>query len=186
NGQQHVGRFLLHRDAVVDRLRRELGRRFVYAVVDVDIGEVEVGADFERAGQNVAPVAGGFRGHVDHVLGAVDFGFDVGSDRFLDGLRVRAGIVDFHLDGRRRDLRVLGDGQRENADAARNEDDERDDDGKNGTVNEELCHSYFDLVAYPFSSVAGCVVGDTTMPGLTFCRPSATTRSPAFTPSVTM
>ena len=44
------------------------------------------------------------------------------------GFGVRAGVVDFDFDRRRRDLRILRDRQSADAEAARDQDDQRDDD----------------------------------------------------------
>ena len=48
----------------------------------------------------------------------------VGRDGLFDCLSVRAGVIDFDFDGRRGDLRILGDRQRANTDPAGNHDDE--------------------------------------------------------------
>jgi len=56
----------------------------------------------------------------------------------LDRERVRAGVVRLYLNLRRRDLRILRDRQGENADAADQRHQDRDDDCDDWAPDEEL------------------------------------------------
>src|SRR6516225_8140471 len=91
---------------------------------------------------------------VDHALGAVHLRVDGRGDRLLDGDRVGAGVHGGRLDLGRRDLGELCDGQAEHHHGA----------------------------AAAGADVSG--LGRTTIPSLTFWRPSVTTRSPGLSPSV--
>ena len=60
----------------------------------------------------------------------------------LHGFGVRAGVVDFDFHRRGRDLRILRDRKGENAEAARDQDDQGDDNREDGPVDEEFRHGY--------------------------------------------
>ena len=134
---QHVGRLLLDGDAAaLDQVGQDrLGQR--HAVLHQHLGDVQVGAGLERDGQRVVAVVGALRGHVHHALDAVDLLLDGGGHGVGDDLGVGAGVGRRHLDGRRRDLRVLRDRQREQGDAAAQRDDDGQHRGEDRPVDEE-------------------------------------------------
>ena len=86
----------------------------------------------------------------------------------LHGFGVRARVVDFDFDRRRRDLRILSDREGGNADAARDQNDQGDDDREDRPVNEELRHGYSPCFPDAVSLVIGCSVGFTVSPGRAF------------------
>ena len=116
---QHVGRGFAHRDADPAHLLRQarLGHRD--AVLHQHLRGVEIGAEREGDGDRELAVAGRLRGHVEHVLDAVDLLLDRRRDRVGDDLGGGAGIAGADLDRRRRDLGILRDRQREIGDARR-------------------------------------------------------------------
>ncbi len=107
------------------------------AVLHQHLADVQVGAGLERHGQRVVAVVGALRRHVQHVLDAVDLLLDRRGHGVGHGLGVGAGIVGRHLDGRRRDVRVLRDRQREQGDAAAQRDDDRQHRGEDRPVDEK-------------------------------------------------
>src|SRR5690606_26472293 len=70
--QKEVGSRLVDVDAELANLFRQawLGGRDT--VLDLNLRDIEIGADGEGHGDGQSAVAGGLRGHVDHVLDAVD------------------------------------------------------------------------------------------------------------------
>jgi hypothetical protein len=76
---------------------------------------------------------------IAHILHAVDLFFDRRGDSLGDGFGVGAGVGSADGNRWRRDLRVLGDWQREHRDRARDYRDNRNDDREDRTVNKEMC-----------------------------------------------
>ena len=135
---EHVGRALVHLDALARHLLGELRLGALDGVLDVDLRDVGVGAGLEvDLGEEVAVVLGVGR-VVDHVVHAVDLRLDGGADRVEDGLRRRAGIVAHHVDLRRRDVGVLLDGELGHADYARQHQNDAADEGQTRAVDENL------------------------------------------------
>ena len=91
----------------------------VDAVLHQHLGEIEVDARLEGDGQAVGAVVGRLRGHVDHVLDAVDLLLDGGGHGLGDDLGAGTGVGAGDDDARRRDLRVLRERQGEDGDARR-------------------------------------------------------------------
>ena len=111
HGQEDVAGALPDRDAGLDDLRRQQRRRGRHPVFHQHLGGVRVGAERERDGDGHVAVAGRLRGHVDHVLHAVDLLLDRRGDGVGQHLGRGAGIVGRHVHRRRRDVRILRDGQ---------------------------------------------------------------------------
>ncbi len=107
------------------------------AVVDVDRGVVDVGADLERHLDLHDPLRRRVRAHVEHVGNAVDGVLDRRRDGLLQHFGGRAGIhgADGH-DGRR-DFRILGDRQVAHRGQAREHEERRDDDREDRSVDEK-------------------------------------------------
>ena len=101
-------------------------QRAVHAVLHQHLGRVRVGADLEGHRQPHLAVAAALGRHVEHVLHAVDLLLERRGHGVGDGLRAGAGIVGDDEDGRRRDLGILGDRQREQ----RNRAQQHDQDGQ--------------------------------------------------------
>src|SRR5262249_5751975 len=123
--QEDVGRLFLDGDAAaLDQLGQDgLGQGLT--VLHEHLGDVQVGAGLERDRQRVAAVVGTLRGHVHHALDAVDLLLDGRGHGVGDDLGVGAGVGRRHLDGGRRDFRVLRYRQREEGDAAGEYDHDR-------------------------------------------------------------
>jgi hypothetical protein len=120
-----VGRALDRGDADLAHLFRQARQRALDAVLHGRFGLLDVGADLEGHGQLQRAVRGVLRGHVEHVLDAVDLLFDRGGDGFRDHLRIRARVLGAHHHGRRHHFRILGNRQLEDRDEAGHEDDDR-------------------------------------------------------------
>ena len=109
----------------------------LHAVVDVDRGVVDVGADLERDLDLHDAVGRRRRAHVDHVRHAVDRVLDRRGDGLLERLGRRARIDRLHGHDRRRDLRVLRDGQRAHRRQAREHQEHGDHGREDRPVDEE-------------------------------------------------
>ena len=111
--QQDVGRLLLGRHARrldhVGQQRHGQGD----AVLHQHLGQVHVDAVLEGDGQAVVAVVGRRRGHVHHVLDAVDLLLDRRGHGLGDDLGAGAGILAGHAHRRRRDRRIHRDRQRQ-------------------------------------------------------------------------
>ena len=81
DGHQNVRRRLAHHNARSAHgiRQKRLGHRD--AVLHQDLGIVWVGAELEGDGDGQLAIAGGVRGHVFHVLNAIDLRLDGGGDR---------------------------------------------------------------------------------------------------------
>ncbi len=111
DGQEHVRGALAHRDAGGLDLLGQVRQGGGDPVLHQDLGLIEIGPQPEGDGDGHVTVAGGLRGHVEHVLHAVDLLLDGGGDGLGDRLGRGAGIGGVHRHRRRRDLGVLGDRQ---------------------------------------------------------------------------
>ena len=136
---QQVGRGLLRRHADAAHVFRQTRQRLRDAVLHLHLRVVDVGAEAERDRQQHRAVAGRLRGHVEHVLDAVDFLLERRGDGLGDHLRVRARILRAHLHRRRHDLGVLADRQLPYGDGADQEDDDRQHRREDRPVDEEAC-----------------------------------------------
>ena len=139
---RHVVRGLLRRDAnrldVVGQARRRHGN----IVLHLDRIHVAVRSGLERDRKTIAPRVVRVGAHVVHALRAVDLILNDLRDRLIDDARARARIHRADGDRRRRDLRVLRDRQLKPRDNAADNDQKRDDDGKNRPMDKKLCQAY--------------------------------------------
>src|SRR6202047_3348653 len=99
---------------------------------------IEVGAEVEGHVDLEAAVSGRARGHVDHVLDAVDLLLERSNHRGGDHVRARPGILAADPHHRRRDLRILGDRQAPDRHRAEDDEDDRNDRGEDRPVDEEV------------------------------------------------
>ena len=134
---QHGRGALQHREALELHLLRQLRRRALDAIVDVDRVDVGVGAGLEADGQIVAAVVAARRLHVDHLVDADDLRFERLGDGGLDHRGRGARIIRSDLDARRHDIGKLRDGNAQNRNQAGDRDDHRDDDGEPRPANED-------------------------------------------------
>src|ERR1051326_1377123 len=116
----------------------ELGQRLRDAVLDLDLGFVDVGAQFEGHCQRDHTVACGLRKHIERILNTVDGLLQRRGDRLGDGFRVRAWIGRAHDDGGWNDLRVFADRQPEHREQTNDEDHGREHARENRAPDEEV------------------------------------------------
>ena len=192
---RQIGRALDRRHTELAHLFRQARQRLRDPVLHLHLRIVHVGAEPEGHGERQDPVGGGLRGHVEHVLHAVDLLFQRGRDRFRYDLRAGSRVLRAH-DHRRRDhLRILADGQTHHRQQAGDE----DDDGQHGRearpVDEEFrqIHRAVSSVVLGPAALAvasgapsmGTRCGVTGSPGRTRWRPFTTMTSPGFNPCLT-
>jgi len=108
-----VGRPLLRGHPDLPHHLGERGEGDRDAVLDEHLGHVQVRAHLERDRQRVAAVVARLGRHVQHVFHAVDLLLDRRRHGVGQHLRAGPGIRASDLHGRRRDLGVLRNGQRE-------------------------------------------------------------------------
>jgi hypothetical protein len=125
---QERGRALFHRHALAPHFLRQLGLGLLHAVVDVERGLVDVGADLEGHLDLHHAIAGRGGAHVEHVLHAVDGVLDGRGHGLFQHLGAGARVHGLDRDHGRCDLRVLGDGQA----AHRGQAGDHDEDGQHG------------------------------------------------------
>ena len=167
------------RDPVVRNLGRELRGSLSLADLSEDQIVVRVRLHVEVHHQGHPPVGRGVQGiHVVHVVHAAHLLFDGSGNRLLDRLCVRADIGGQHLNFRGCNAGELSHWQADNGDRAHDHQQDGDHHRNDGPVDEKFRHTRY----LPFISAAKGL-GFTCMPGRTFCTPSATTRSPGFSPS---
>ena len=139
---------LVDEEPVVDHLggQRVLGA--LDRVVHVDVGHIGVRVRLEGHGERVVAGVVRGRGVVEHVLDSVDLGFDRRGHGVGDDLRARAGIGRHHHHRGRRDLRILRDGELEDAHQTRDDQEQRDHQCELGSPDEECGkHSTFTPLA---------------------------------------
>ena len=133
-----VGRALGHRYADVAHVDRKSRLRDRHAILHLHLGDVEIGAEIERDRDGKAPVRRRVRRHVDHVLDAVDLLLDRRHHGRGDHLRTGPRILSRHVDDGRCDLRILGNREPGERDAADDHEDDRNDRCENRTVDEKM------------------------------------------------
>src|SRR6185312_9056525 len=148
----------------------------------------EAGGDLDLSQR----VAGRFE--VEDPGRAVEFLLDETRHAVVEIFRRGARIAGRDRDRRRRDDRILCHWQQRDRDRADQADEQRDDPGEDRPVDEEARHDQFRrTVAVTFdvttsldaSAASTQASGLTLSPATNFWKPSTTTRSPAFRPSVT-
>ncbi len=138
--EQDVERALLHDDAVAAHLVGQPRQRALHPVVHLEDRLVDVGARLEGRGDLQVAVGGGGRAEVGEVLHARELLLDRRRHRARERLGARAGVGRGDEHGGRRDLGILGDRQDLRGDQAREHDDDRDDPGEHGAMDEEARH----------------------------------------------
>ena len=96
---------------VIPILRTSARLRDRDPILDLDLRNIEVGAKFEGHVNLETAISGRVRGHVDHVLDAVDLLLEGSNHRGGNHVCARPGILTAHPHDRRRDLRIRGDRQ---------------------------------------------------------------------------
>ena len=163
--QQDRRRPLLHGDALVLHRLRQLRQRARHPVLHQHLREIQVGADLERHRQRIGAVGAAVGLHVEHVLDAVDLLLDRQRHGIDHGLGAGAGIARRHLHRRRHHIGILRDRKAEQADAADQDHQDRDDVGKDRPLDEEFrnhgrllfgrCRRRFDLLQLRIDLLAG-------------------------------
>ena len=136
--QQDRGGSLLHGDALVLHRGRQLRQRARHPVLHQHLREVEVGADLEGDRQRIGAVGAAVGLHVEHALDAVDLLLDRQRHGIDHGLGAGAGIAGGDLHRRRHHVGILRDRKIEQANAADQDHQDRDDVGKNRPLDEEF------------------------------------------------
>ena len=137
------GRLFGGGDAEAANFLRQFGQRLRDAVLDLDLGLINVGAELEGDGEGHDPVGRGLREHVERILDAVDGLLEGRGDGFGDGLGIGAGIGGAHDDGGRDDLGIFADGQAPHGEQADEEDDARQHAGEDGAADKEVWRSSY-------------------------------------------
>ena len=102
-----IGRLFGHSHPDVAHLARQARLRDGNPVLHLHLRDIEAGAELEAHVDGKAPVRRRIRGHVDHVLDAVDLLLDRRDHGRGDDIRIGAGILAGDVDGGRSDLRIL-------------------------------------------------------------------------------
>ena len=134
----YIRRLLLrcHSDAL--HFGRKDGHRDGDAILYQHLRRIEIGTEFESDAQRHVAVARALRRHVEHVLNAIDLLLNRRRHRFRNDLCICAGIVGRDLDRWWRDLRILGNGKRQERDHADERDDNTDHAGEDGPVDKKM------------------------------------------------
>ena len=171
---QHVRRARIHRNTLFGHLFRQSRYGLLYTVLNLNHVKVQIGANLKRHRQIVVAGVIAVRGHVKHVVHAVDLFLQ--RDCNCVGQIARAGtrIAGPNRYLRRRHLRVLRDRQRLDGQSPGEGQHNRDDQRESGAFNKDIGDHL------PSASLADAIV--TGLPGATFWTPRTTTRSPALTP----
>ena len=128
--QRHVtGRFPDRKPAGL-HLTRETILRKVRRVLHIDGVCISVRIQIKNDGQAVAAAIGRSGGHIIHALDAVQLIFQDLRHGLIHRLRVGAGIAGGEIDGWRRNLRILRDGEADQGNRAQEHNDQRHHDGK--------------------------------------------------------
>ena len=152
-GQMHdhgqVGRAFLGGHAEPLHFLGQLGQRLRHAILHVDLGGVEIGAERERHGQRQRAVAGGLRRGVQHAFDAVDLFLQRRGNGFGDDLGVGAGIGGAHHHGGRHHFGVFADRQLEHRQRAGDHEQQRQHRGHDRPVDKELGYVFHVCFAQP-------------------------------------
>ena len=108
-----------------------------HAVLDHHLSHVQVGAHLEGHGQHIGAVVAALRRHVEHVLHAVDLLLDGRSHGVRHYLRAGTWVGAGDAHGGRRNLGILGHGQREHGCQTGQRDHNRRHGGQDRTIDEE-------------------------------------------------
>jgi hypothetical protein len=134
---QERRRELLDQDALAAHFVGQPRFGLLDAVVDVECGAVDVGADLERDLQFEEAVAARGRVHVEQALDAADLVLQRGGDGLFEYLRRGAGVVGAHDDLRWCDLGVLRDRQRAHRRESGEHDHQRQHGGRDRPIDED-------------------------------------------------
>src|SRR5437016_10302851 len=133
-----IGRLFLRCYADALDIGRKHGNRDGDAILYQHLRRIEIRAELERDAQRHVAVARALRGHVEHVLDAIDLLLDRRRHCFRHNLRVRAGITGGDLDGWRRDLGILRDRKRRQRNDTHQRDDNANHAGEDWPVDEKM------------------------------------------------
>ena len=150
---EDVGRVLLHDDAGLAHLGRKARFRNGHAVLDENLRQIEVRAEFEGHRNRDGAVRRRLRRHIDHVLDAVDLLLDGRRDGIGRDLSVRAGIGRRHRHSRRRNIRELSDGEPQIGQSAHDNDENRNHSRENRAPDEDVAELHGSDAAFGFGSM---------------------------------
>ena len=138
NDEQEAGGFLVHAHPGLSHLFRQARLGTIDAVLDQDLGGIQIGARREGHGEIDQARSGRGGGHVEHVLDAVDLLFQRRGNLFGQVFRGGTGIGCGHRNRRRGNLRILGQRQGRVGEHTHQRDEDRHDPGKDRSVDEEV------------------------------------------------
>ena len=136
-GEGEVRGTFVDDDAEAPDFLREARDGGVDAVLDKDLGLIEVGAEAEGDGDLYATVTGGGGGQVEHVFDAIDFLFEGRGDGLGEGAGIGAGVGGGDDNSGWDDFGVLSDGQAEVGEGAEQGDGDGEDGSEDGPVHED-------------------------------------------------
>ena len=125
-------------DAKIADFLGQLGQSLRDAVLNLDLGLVDVGAELEGDGESHHAVARRLREHVKGAFDAVDRLFEGRGNGLGDGLGRGAGVGGLHHDGGRDDLGIFADGQPEHGDEPHHENGDGKHAGENRPFDEKV------------------------------------------------
>src|SRR5262249_10601046 len=135
--QEDAWRFLLGRDTLAADFLWQLGLGNRYPVLHQNLGHVQVGPQFKGDVQVHLTVIGAKRGHVKHVLDAVNLLFNWRGDGVRYHLSVGSWVYRGYLDSGRHHFWVLGDRQLEEQENSQNNDTDRHHGSADRSIDEE-------------------------------------------------
>ena len=137
DGEQLAGRLLFDRDAVLYHFRWQTRFGQFDAILDFHGRQVGIGVNVEGDGGRETSGVRAARLHIEHARRTVQLLLDGGSHRLRNGQGAGSRIRRTDFYNRRRDLRILVDGQQAQADDADNDNQYRDDGREYGPVDKE-------------------------------------------------
>ena len=152
-----VGRRFGDGDADVTYVGRQARLRDRDTVLHLHLRDIEIGAEVEGDPDTEAPVGGRVRRDIQHVLDAVYLLLDGRDHGRGHDVGARAGILAGHVDDRRRDLGILGDGQARERHRAEDHEHNRHHRSKDRPVDKEAGDRHGATFACGFAA-SGCGV----------------------------
>ncbi len=134
---QEIAGGLDHRQALLLDLLGQKGEGRLQLVLDLDLGDVDVGAGLEGYGDRGRARAVASRGHVEQAVDPLHLLLDDLGDAVFDGLGRGAGIDGLDGDLGQGDVGILGDGQGGDGQRTGHHDHDSHDPGEDRPVDEE-------------------------------------------------
>ena len=136
--QSQVGGGFQHADANATDLFGQAGEGLVDAVLDLDLGFVEISAQLEGDSEAHRTIGRGLGRHVEAVFHPIDGFFQGRGDGGADHVRTGPGVNRDDLHGGRHDFRVFANRKRAQGDSADDRDEHGEHAGEDGARDEVL------------------------------------------------